>query len=189
MTKYSEILKKISKSIPLWGWTLILVVTGAFRSLFVAEMTFNGYGNLFSASIGSFVLLLALLGVAYAFLTRIGVRIIYSVGARLYFRNTAYVPDYNLRRLPLSYGDFCALGLMLSCVYNLFSVAFNLLTYAVPTAYYLWLFLGNLIRICIFVMGWFVIRADVSDWQVKRLFISLGIPTLFVLILCVLGGV
>ncbi|MBQ7652843.1 MAG: hypothetical protein IJS93_00520 [Clostridia bacterium] len=187
--KYSEFVRKIARALPLWAWMIIAIVTGSCRNLFIAEMTFNSLGNLFAANIASFVVMLILMGVAYGLLARVAARIVYSFGSRIYFKNTAFVPDYNLRRLPMGYNEFCAVFMFLTSVYNVFAVAFNLLMYVAPTAYYLWVFLSNLFLIASFVAGWFVIRGAAEDWQVKRLFIALGIPASLIMIICVLGGV
>ena len=173
----------------MWGWMIIACLTGSCRNLFIAEMTFNSLGNVFSANVTAFVVMLLLMGVAYGLLARVAARIIYSFGSRIYFRNTAFVPDYNLRRLPLGYNEFCAIFMFITSVYNLLAFVLNLLIYVAPTAYYLWVFISNLCLIASFVAGWFVVRGAAEDWQVKKMFLSLAAPASLIMIVCVLGGV
>ena len=182
-------MRKVAVSAPVWLWTLLAMITGVGRNLFIAEMTFNSVGAMFAANVGSFVVMLVLIGVAYGVIARIVIRVIYSFSSRIYFRHTSFVPDYNLRRLPMSYNEFCAVCLLFTTIFHLIALVLNVLIYVVPTAYYLIIFFINVALIGVFAAVWFVIRPQVEDWQVKRIFFALSAPSMVVLVLCVLGGV
>lgn len=187
-TKFSNSVTKVVTAVPIWGWTIILMLTCAVANVFTAETVLNSLSYIITINAGTFVLILFVYGILAGLVSRLFIRLVYSVGNRLYFRFTHYVPDYNLRRLPINYNVYLGITMAFFSAANLLVGAVNALIYAVPTAYYAWSFVYKLIHLTALCLIWVTLQGFVDDWQMKRTYLALGIPTGILYFFIMFGG-
>lgn len=188
-TKFSNSVTKLVTAVPIWGWTIILMLTCAMANVFTAEMVLNTLSYIVPVNVGTFVLMLFIYGILCGLVVRLFIRIIYAIGSRLYFRFTNYVPDYNLRRLPVNYNVYLGVAMAFLSVANLLVGFVNALLYVSPSAYYLWTFIIKLVRLLAISLIWLTLQGLVDDWQMKRTYLALGIPTGLLFAFMMFGGV
>lgn len=181
------ILDKIRR-VPVWTWMLILGVVSIASNYYNAQMVSNSAMSVMPMSISPivfFVLVLGLSAVVRPFVLRIAARLIYTAASRIYFRSTGYIPDYNLRKLPIEYNDFLITFLFIYCISDLFVGVFGIIALFVPYAAYILSIPASLFRIAGYVFGAFILRPMVADWQCKRTFTALGLISAIMLCLSV----
>ena len=167
------------QKLPVWAYTLVLMAACCLSALFTANL----YRGLLAAygltNAGSVVLYVLLMGVISGGIMRLLVRVVYSVGDRIFFGLTRSVPDYNLRRLPVAYNNFVKIALFWLIVAELAEALFmSLLMYVYPVGYYLWRFLSSVVLLVCIGAAYFTInKAYVPTWQSGKCFIGLAIPT------------
>ncbi len=187
-TKFSNSVTKLVTAVPIWGWTIILMLTSAVANVFTAELVLNSLSYIMTINVGTFILMLFVYGILAGGVARLFIRLVYSVANRLYFRFTHYVPDYNLRRLPINYNVYLGVTMAFFSAANLLIAVVNALIYAVPTAYYAWSFLYKLIHLAALCLIWLTLQGFVDDWQMKRTYLALGIPTIILYAVIMFGG-
>ncbi len=176
------------KRIPLWAWMLILGIVSIASNYYNAQMVSNSAMAEMPISISPivfFIIVLGLSAVVRPFVLRLVARIIYAVASRIYFRSTNYIPDYNLRKLPIEYNDFLVTFLCIYCISDLFVGLFGVIALFVPYASYILSIPASLFRIAGYVFGAFILKPLVADWQCKRTFTSLGLISAIMLCLSV----
>lgn len=178
------------KRVPLWAWMLILGIVSIASNYYNAQMVSNSAMAELSIYISPmilFILVLGLSAVVRPFVLRLVARIIYAVASRIYFRSTNYIPDYNLRKLPIEYNDFLVTFLFIYCISDLFVGLFGVIALFVPYASFILSIPASLFRIAGYVLGAFILKPLVADWQCKRTFTSLGL--ICAIMLCLSVGV
>ena len=152
----------------------VSAVAALFSSMTSSDLLVS-YG--FSSTL-SVVIYVVLIGAAYGGIARLLLRVVYSIGDRVFFRMTRALPDYNLRRLPVSYNDFVRTVLFWLILAKLIEALFNtLLTYVFPVGYYIWQFISSLATLACMVAAYFMMdRAYVPAWQSGKCFLALAIP-------------
>lgn len=176
------------KRIPIWAWMLILGIVSIASNYYNAQMASNSAMSELTIYISPMVLFILVLGssaVISPFVIRLFARIIYSVASRIYFKSTNYIPDYNLRKLPIEYNDFLVTFLFVYCISDLFVGLFGIIALFVPYASYILSIPASLFRIAGYVLGTFILKPLVADWQWKRTFSSLGLVVAVMLCLSV----
>lgn len=185
-----NVFKGVSK-VPIWAWMIILGITSAFASFYQANLVVNSYVSVYNIfSTKTFLaVMLVLVAVIHPFLIRLFTRLDYSVASRMYFRRTIYVPDYNLRRLPIPYNDFLRTILFVYSIVNALRSVLNIAMIACPYAVYLFKIPEFIIKLLMFVFALFMLKPFVSEWQYKNVYFSIGLPTVILLILSLWVGV
>lgn len=180
----------ISK-VPIWVWMIVLGVSSAFSSLYQINLVVNSYVSIYElvSTKVFFVIMLIAVGVIFPFLIRLLTRVDYSMGSRIYFRKTVYVPDYNLRRLPIPYNDFVRVILFIYTIVNIVRGCLGIAIIAFPFTIYLMKIPEILVKLALFVLGMFMLKPFVSPWQYKNVFFSLGLPTAILLAISVVVGI
>ena len=171
-------MNKVIAKVPIWAYTLILMAVCAVASLFSSMATAELLVSYGFSSTAATVLYVVLIGAAYGGIARLLMRIVYSIGDRLFFRFTRAVPDYNFRRLPVKYNEFVRTVLFWLIIAKLIEALFNtLLTYVYPVGYYLWQFISALVTLACLIAAYFMMdRAYVPTWQSGKCFLALAIP-------------
>ena len=171
-------MNKVIAKVPIWAYTLILMAVCAIASLFTSMATSDLLVSYGVSSKAATILYVILVGAAYGGIARLLMRIVYSVGDRIFFRLTSAVPDYNFRRLPIKYNDFVSTVLFWLIIAKLIEALFNtLLTYVFPVGYYLWQFVSALSTLACIIAAYFMMdRAYVPTWQSGKCFLALAIP-------------
>lgn len=187
-TGFSSKVTKLVTRVPIWGWTIILMLASAVANVFTAQTVLNTMAYLMPINAGTFILMIAIYGILCGIVIRLFARLIYAVGTRLYFRLTGYVPDYNLRRLPISYNVYLGVVMAFLSVASLLIGVINALIYALPIAYYAWSFLRKIILLVALCFIWLTLQGFVDDWQMKRVYLALGIPTGILYAVLMFGG-
>lgn len=185
-----KIFEGISK-VPIWAWMIILGLTSAFSSVYQTTLVVNSYVSIYELipTKTFFAIMLVIVAVVFPFLIRLFARIDYAIASRLYFRRTHFVPDYNLRKLPVPYNDFLRVALFLYAVINLVKGCLGIVVLAFPFTIYIMRLPEFLVQIATFVFGVFMLKPFAQAWQYKNFFFSLGLPTALLLALSVLVGV
>lgn len=194
-------MNKLIAKVPIWAYTLVLVVVSSVAAIFSGVAASSSLLSGLDTSLLSNALELSPVALAVFYVIVIGavnggvahllVRIVYSIGDRIFFRTMRAVPDYNLRRLPITYGQLLRGTFFWLIVAKLIEALFaTLLTYVCPVAYYLWRFVSALATFGCLVAAYFMLdRAYVPAWQSGKCFFALAIPTGIVFALwLVLGG-
>ncbi len=185
-----KVFEGISK-VPIWAWMIILGITSAFSTFYQVGLVVNTYVNIYEIIPAKAFFPMMLIGVAviYPFLIRLFTRIDYAIASRIYFRKTTYVPDYNLRRLPIPYNDFVRVVLFVYSVVCIVNGLLSIAKLAFPYAIYIIKLPEFLIKLLMFVFGMFMLKGFVASWQYKDVFFSLGLPTAILLAISIWAGV
>lgn len=178
------------KKVPIWAWMLILALSSVLAMYVRAGSVIQSTLSNLSFSLNYttfFVVTLVLAVLVEPFVIRLVARIDYAIATRIYFRSMSFVPDYNLRRLPVKYEDFLVVALFIYTLINLVSGIFGFLSAGLPYASYLLSLPVNLFKIACYVWGAFMLKPSIEDWQMKSAVIALGIPS--TILLCLNLGV
>lgn len=178
------------KKVPIWAWMLILALSSVLGMYVRAGSVIQStLANLtYSLNYTTFFIVTLILAVLIEpFLVRLFARIDYAIASRIYFRSMSFVPDYNLRRLPIRYEDFLVVVSFIYTLINLVSGVFGFLSAGLPYASYLLSLPVNLFKIACYVWAGFMLKPSVEDWQLKSTVLALGIPS--TIILCLNLGV
>ncbi len=173
--------------VPIWAWMVILGALSIFGNYYRAISVSNlsiATMEMLSLSIDYtvyFVVVLVFSAFVYPVVVRLLSRLDYAVASRIYFRMTNYVPDYNLRRLSVPYNDFLKIVLFCYCIIEVFKGVFSMIALGMPYAIHLLSLPYNIIKIGCYVLGAFMIKPFIEDWQMKRTFLALGIPSAILL--------
>jgi hypothetical protein len=164
------------------------MIACALSSVFSLISTSGTISALDMSGTLSNVLIVIFGGVISGAILRLVVRIVYGIGDRVFFRIMRSAPDYNLRRLPISYNAYLRYVMLGLVVAKLFAAIFcSLLTFVYPVAYYLWVFLSDFCTLACLVVTYVMLdKHYVPDWQSKQCFVSLAMPTLILFVLDVL---
>jgi hypothetical protein len=181
---------KLLRKIPISVLTLMLAVVSA-SSLVYSSATMSGVvAQYLAVTKAVFVVLILLSGAIGALVSRLLIRIVYALGSRIFFSSTKTVPDYNFRRLPVSYNDFARWALCWLIVAGLWKVVMMICTYAAPYAAYLWTWLDKIGELaCLGLCYLCIDRNHVPAWQSGNCFVALAIPTGVFFVLAVALGV
>ena len=180
VSQKSGLLLNKLKKVPIWAWMVILTISCAFGLYYRASVVVEGMVASMSLGIQTsvfFVITLIVAALAEPFVIRLFARVDYSIASRIYFRSTSYVPDFNLRKLPVKYEDFLIVVLFVYSLINIVTGIFGLLSMAFPYASYLLSIPANLFKIGCFVWSAFIMKPSVADWKMKNAFIALGLPS------------
>lgn len=174
--------------VPIWAWMIILGLTSAFSSVYQVTLVVNSYVTIYEliSTKTFFAILLVAVAVVYPFLIRLFTRLDYSVASRIFFRRTHYVPDYNLRKLPIPYNDFLRVILFIYSVVNIVKGCLGIVVIGYPFMIYLVKLPEFLVKFSMFVLGMFMLKPFVQAWQYKNVFFSVGLPTAFLLLLSII---
>ena len=171
-------MKGILAKIPVWAYTIVLIVLGAVSNIFTMQSA-SSYFASFGYGQGILVVAIIFAGIMYGFFMRLLARLVYGLGDRLFFRTMSFVPDYNLRRVPIPYNDFIRTTMFWLCVASLVGALFNsLFTYVFPLGVYLWRWLSRLAIVACLAIAYFQMdKAHVPAWQSGKCFLCLMVPT------------
>lgn len=169
--------------VPIWAWMLVLGGVSVFGNYYAALSVANT--SLATMEILSlqldptiyFVVILIVSALIYPVVVRLLARLDYAIASRIYFRSTNYVPDYNLRRLPIPYNEFLKIVLFCYAIVEVFKGIFSMIALGMPYATHILSLPYNLIKIGGYVLGAFMIKPFIDDWQLKRAFLALAIPS------------